>query len=812
MDDYDLSITDKSAVKKAKLSSWVMEQLEQGMVPDISLSLLPKDARARFEAKMKQRNKHGDLVYNDEAIAAQLLVTEIEAAQKTPFRDMTFEEMQALSDTIRLIEHQGKLKLKLVTASDQRSLDEAVQDIVQQTIENAKEHGKLKPEPVDKLGRFFKASNKFVASHLRASSIAIAMDGGEIGGPMWNYLVRPANSAQDKETALMAETAERIEAIMKPLLKSAEWADLKLHRDTAKDLPVVGNKLNQALRKQFYPTVGRSLNWQQRFAILLNVGNEQNLQRLLDGYGWTMQQIQPVLQSFSKEELLAAQAIWDEFGRLWPEAKRVGEILEGKAPEQVPVRPITIVSKDGEEVTLPGGYYPAVYDKNLSVDAATNSSSADVKAQLAAARGYATLSRGFAKSRAEKVKRPVLLSLDGMYQGFSESVHAIAWAEWLQDANKLLNPRGKIAQTIKEHYGDEVFKALTDWRDRMAAGSQDKAGADAFFGFIRQHVSAATFFFQFQTALTQWTGFTNSGVLIGWKAFNDGAFYTIKNPKEAFKEMMVKSSFMAHRTRTRIREVNELRNKIEGTKGVVGRIAPYGYAPMMYLQLMVDAPTWWGEYRKSLNEGLDESSAVARADQAVKTGQTGGESVDLSRIEDTTATGKLFTVFYGFMGATMNLYWMTKKTSPTPKMMAQWATMLIGGATIFTATKLLLAGGDADDWEDWVKKQPGEAIDFGMSLFVGFRELNGLGKIITGQGGFSYSGPAGLRPAADVTRLGMQLSKDEWDERVAWALLDVYGDFTGFPSLQVKRTVQGARALAEGETQNPMALLMGHRD
>ncbi|MFK5282777.1 hypothetical protein ACI3PL_24740, partial [Lacticaseibacillus paracasei] len=79
------------------------------------------------------------------------------------------------------------------------------------------------------------------------------------------------------ETTMRAAATEALDTILRPVLSKVAMLD----------------KMGSG---RVFPTLGAgvSLNWQERFAMALNTGNESNLQRLLDGNGWTMAQIQPV--------------------------------------------------------------------------------------------------------------------------------------------------------------------------------------------------------------------------------------------------------------------------------------------------------------------------------------------------------------------------------------------------------------------------------------------------------------------------------------------------------------------------------------
>jgi hypothetical protein len=97
---------------------------------------------------------------------------------------------------------------------------------------------------------------------------------------------------------------------------------------------------------QFFPTINRSLNREERIAIALNTGNQSNMQRLLGGEGWTAAQLQPVLDSLSKAEWDAVQAIWDHFEDYRPLIAEKERRVYGKEPAWLD--PMPVMTPHGE--------------------------------------------------------------------------------------------------------------------------------------------------------------------------------------------------------------------------------------------------------------------------------------------------------------------------------------------------------------------------------------------------------------------------------------------------------------------------------
>ena len=786
----------KDAERAVNLRAWVQSRLNDGEIPSLSVDLLSPAERAAYFAEVESRNEDGELVYKEDEDAVKLLADAIERSAKRSYKDLTVEEFRGLVDTVRNIEHLGRLKDTLLTARDRKRYGAVRDEMADGIVANAKAGGKNTPTATDWWGKKVQGIKGFLTSHIKAASWARVMDGGEDNGPVWRYLIQPANERATQETAEKAKATEDLSAILGPILKDASLLD-------------------KSGKGRYLPSIGRSLNLQGRLAVALNYGNESNLQRLLGGDGWTQAQIMPVLQSLTAKEWQAVQAVWDYLESYWPRIVAKELRVTGKAPERIPARAFTVRTADGQTLTLRGGYFPVVFDPRTNMKADADAKAQEAKEMQRAAYSSATTRRSFTKQRVEELHgRPLLLSLQGLYSGVNDVIHDLAWHEWVLDANKLLKSK-TIDAAIREHYGPEVKHELEKWRDDVVMNQRRLGHAtERFVGFARQNISAAALSFSVWSAIQQPLGLVNSGARIGWHWLGRGVADYIASPFATTREVMEKSAWMQNRTRTRFRELNELRNTVQGQTAAKELMGRYGYWMMVRMQLLVDIPTWRGAYAKAVAEGHDERTAVNLADQGVKDAQGGGEEVDQAGVERGSAYAKLFTVFYSYMGSTLNTAYTSAKTDKNKARAAANILLIVTVPAILQSLlqdALTPGGDDDDDPEKLAKKLAGEQLSFLFGLLVGGREFSQTAKgLFGGTGGFSgYSGPAGLRMVSDVDRLATQAKQGEFDEAFVKASISVLGDLSGLPSVQINRTITGVKAMAEGKTDNPLALAFG---
>lgn len=716
-----------------------------------------------------------------------------EDAYRTSFKNMTVEEMRGLVDTVKMIAHLGTFKQKLLTAKSKREWAAIRDEMQAKLIETSKGRSANPRTPTDALGRKLAAVRRFGASHIKAATWARIFDGGMDGGPWWEYLVRPANERADMETRMRAEATERLMEIMAPLFKAGALEGKRTRFDS----------------------IGRSLNRMEVIAMALNTGNEGNLQRLLGGEGWSLQQIQPVLATLTAADWATVQAVWDHFESYRPLIAAKERRVYGKEPNWVEPKPMTVRTSDGQTVELRGGYYPIKYDPAASMQAEQNADADSSKQAMTGAKSTATTRRSFTKDRADIVEgRPLLLNLSGLFSGTNEVIHDVVWHEWVIDAQRMMRSK-TLDAAIRETYGAEVKAQLKKWVNDIAkgdAGAQEEM--DSFATWMRRSVSVAGLGFNVGSALLQLTGFTNSIVRVGVGPMLRAIPAFLADPRGSIKQVSEMSSFMAERGRTQFRDLNEIANKVSGQNKFTEVLQLRSYLMIQVMQRLVDTPTWLAAYEKAVAAGEGDDRAVALADQAVRDSQGSGLWADQSGIERGGALAKFFTVFYSYMNTVLNSTYasgMTAKGKGDAIMKVATLTVLVPVLTAALKDAMTPDGGDDDELEKILRKYGAEVVASNMGLFVGVREFAGIGKGVVEGKFFGYSGPAGLRLVDTVGRFTQQAYQGDMDKALVKSAIDMGGVFMGLPAAQINRTIEGWIALDEGQTDNPAALVMGYK-
>lgn len=704
----------------------------------------------------------------------------LDEANRTPWQHLSLTDLRGLRDSIKQIEHQGRLKNTLLLNRKNRDYNATVASLVDGLKQHASRSGIENRTPTTTFGRAGAQLRRFFTAHLRTAMIARRMDGDRDGGAWWDNLIRPANERADWQTSENARATEALARILAPLIAQ--------------------KGLNQ---KRSYQIGGktRSFTLQDIFVMGLNYGNDSNAQRLLGGENWQATEFEQLLSQLNAEQLNALQGVWDTFEQYKPQIAEVTRRVLGIEPEWIAPRPFTITSADGQVVNLRGGYYPVMYDPRASAVAADQ----ELHNMESGAYSAAVINRGFLKSRVAEVhNRPLLYNMAGVYRGLNNVIHYLAWYEWQLDSNRLLNSK-RVSDAIRDHYGDDVYRQFKSWARDIAVGDlQIESEGVALVNAVRRNAGVAGLGFNIISALKQPLGLFQSVGRVGGQHILPQLGRWMIHARQMTREAKAQSAFMQNRARTRFRELNELAASLSQKNKLQTFLARHSYTMIMFVQMQVDVITWHAQQQKSLEAGASIEEANRHADQAVIDSQGSGMLKDLSAAERGQIM-KLFTIYYGFMNTIMNLNYNTLTSTRQGKIeKAVNLTVLLAIAPILEAALSdLLKPGDSDRWD---KENAAKTMAIAMmnnlfGQFIILREFN--------LSGYDYSGPVGLRAIADAYKLRDEIKQGEWDSGLRRAAIGIGGSAFGLPAAQINRTLDGLQALDDGDTDNPLAVLLG---
>ena len=173
----------------------------------------------------------------------------------------------------------------------------------------------------------------------------------------------------------------------------------------------------------------------------LNVGNDSNMKRLVDGFGgeeagWTAENVMALLdEELSLEEWKWVQSMWDLFTReLEPRLAEEFQSVNGIPMGRVVPRPFK--TRHG---TMRGGYYPIFYDRNLSAAGALQKLDEDGAFMHGMKGLHVTVAQGFTKGRVDSVyNSPLDLNQTQLNAAIAGMVHYITHERAVRDISRIL--------------------------------------------------------------------------------------------------------------------------------------------------------------------------------------------------------------------------------------------------------------------------------------------------------------------------------------------------------------------------------------
>lgn len=721
---------------------------------------------------------------------------------------LTVDELLSVRDQADMIARTARQVGSLMEEGERRSLRLAIDDIIAR-IAIAKPK-KLPPESYATFApkESAKRGRKEYMAELRTMQALVRMIDGMDNGPLAKNTLQKLNPAYSRRIARTREEEKRI---------------VEIYREA------FGDKLSDLRKGQMrFPGVEVPLSKLERLSVALNMGTEISRKRLRDGYGWDDATLQSIINSLSAKDWQFVTSMWTYINSLYPEANAAHIATHG----------VPLTKQDGIPIVTPfgvieGQYFPLVYDPHRSSRAEQKALDAEAK-QVAGRVGTRNAS-GFTKERVKgRVTMPVLLDFSIVVPRHVDQVVAsITTQKALLDVGRVI-VHPDVEQAIVERHGRLVYKQLLSAL-REARNGQETARLSAERALVRLRNGATIvgLGLNMKTAILQIGGHTNSVVRLGGP--NLGAIGGLpwlmkgvyrmgigaQGMQNGLKFIVERSEYMRNRRESQNREMADLRRKLEGGR-IKGAMQTFMEQASMFMIVraqyyLVDGPLWLGAYEKAQASGMSEADAVSSADQTVIDAQGGGEVYQLAGIQRGSPLLKLFTNFLSYSVTTWNLN--VNRTRGTnfrnPAQAAAWALdmAILNWApvliTIFAAS-LMAPGGD-DDEQDLQEQMLRGQLSFMMSQWGLFGQM---GSAINE---FSYSGPQGTRAFSDASKAVQAAGKDierllageEMTGDVIRPLNLALGAWFHYPAAALERFARGAWALAEGDTQDPKALLVG---
>lgn len=760
--DFKKSVSLKEIERRNSLSAWIEEQEEQGLEV-----IVPKDL--------------------------------IEKARRRSYKDLTVEEMRGLRDSVKNIEHIARFKQKLLDRKAKRDLDQTAKLMNDTAKENNKWHDD--PPPIGD-GAWRKTMNwkdQFLAEHKKAEFVFQQLDGNKANGIWWNTVFRPIAEAEDAELEMQAETVVKLRALHDNYTPEERrgWYSKKLN---TKDL------------------LGRDFTKNEILAIALNVGNEGNLQALLNGSrrylgrsseiaNWSPEQVQQALhRHMTEKDWQFVQGTWDMIDEFWPQIAALQKEMTGVVPEKVERTPV--VTQFG---TIEGGYYPLKYDSRLSDRAFVREQKQSTEDLFGTSYIKPATKKGHTVERVGSAGQAVQLSLDVIGEHVSQVIHDLTHRKALLQADKVLR-HPAVKEAITATAGTEVYRTMRPWLTYIANAQRPPADSlEKFIGHIRRNTTVVNMGWKTTTGIVQPLGYLQTVELLGEKYSGIGLGKFYAHPIEMKDMVFEKSVMMRNRAKNFDREVKDTVKQFKRSDRLY-QLEQTWLWHIGFMDLTVSLPSWVGAYEKGIAENMSDKDAIAYADSVVRMSQGAAGAKDLANIQQGHELKKAFTMFYSYFNALHNLMVRRGKMTAqegiraTPKAMMSFVYLIMLPAVL---SEMITGRWDWDDEpEEQLKKAVTLVVAYPFQTMVGMRDLvNG----IVSDYGYSMT-PVG-NALEMITRGSGELAEvftdDEFTKSDAKAMTMAAGYIFGLPARQIWITGEGLYdVLIEGEDMNLSEMLL----
>lgn len=462
----------------------------------------------------------------------------------------------------------------------------------------------------------------------------------------------------------------------------------------------------------------------------LNWGAAENRKRVLHTFGVDEQTMDAAFgEILTAKDWDTVEKIWQFINGYYEERSRVLERETGVPLGKVEAVPFTINGRKFD-----GGYYPIVYDPQLSQKASDMDVANELAKQMSSNAVFGA-GLGATKKRQAVVNRELLLSLDVLPRAVNEAILHISMREAVLDVAHLLD-HATLAEPLQKVIGQSQYRMLREWvRDTWREELVRESSAEQFANLLRRNATFSVMAYRTTTALLNICNLPMVAHSLGKIRTLQALATFYRHPQRITRKVKEKSSFIAEREENLDRDlardmkVSGKELSYAGTQGVATKAAEgvysakeavdrFGYYLITKTDLMLSLPTWQAVYEDTVRAEMErgeltaeqiDAEAIAKADEAVRRIWGSGEIQDQAKVQKGRIM-KFFTPFYTFFSVVLNAhieagYALKDNGNPVP-LMSTVLYWLFLQALLETALRGAIdaaTGRGPDDDDDWVE-------------------------------------------------------------------------------------------------------------
>jgi hypothetical protein len=729
------------------------------------------------------------------------------------YKDLTLDELRGLKDTVKQLEHMARREERMYQERRALNFEQEKQAILKE-LNNAHpevfdEEGMPKPYRKDRLPllKEYRARfrHKFDAEFLNVENLLDIMTADK-GDQIFDSIFGRLSEAADAQTRMMKDLGEYLSPYTKAFSLKERAA------------------FSMASSRVFVPEVGEYFTRDKRIAVAMFYGSLDGRQRLMDGNGYTDQQIKAIMRTLTEKDLDFIEAMWEMSDeKVWPELKKLDERTKGVPAKKIDPAPYVVNGRP-----MRGGYTPLVYDGDLSTrsfDMNLDNAIADMRGGSAT---HASTRQSASKQRLKEVKRPLDLSLSAISYKINETVHDITHREAVTDTYRLLKST-RLSNAIRSIAGPEVYKAiLTKVRETAVNPTVPRGVTEKALWYLRRNTLINMMGASFNTVAINVLGASPAIRRVGPARFAKAVNrIASRDAVKWYKWILEKSPYMRGRIDGFDRDLNTEVNRFTGKAPITPSMGVW-FAGLAMMDRAITLPAWIAAYEKSMEEsGNNEDLSIKYADRVIRQTQGSGRAIDLAKVSGGVGAAgefkRIITMYYNFFSGQLGMMVRSKRLSEKywnegrrAKAAMEYTLTTLMVIVVPATLEAIARGncGDDPDAADYMHCTVRSSALFGSSMFPLVRDMMP----------FAWSQFDPDTPAFGV-RISPVENAMETLARTPKSAADVIGgDATdsdirtltrglgyafGLPGFQASRTIEGYQALIDGETDNPAVLLTG---
>lgn len=605
-----------------------------------------------------------DTAPNPDAMVAPWIRAIVDGKDRIQYdKDLTMAQFRDINEAIRAVNKVSRRDYESNTLTDTDGNVIAISDAAARLAKSLPHRENWDAEQ-DRNDQNRKERGKELLSDALLSLTKIETLLRNMGNDWMQFIYKPIDRASRRELTMQQEACREFARIYH-IYSNTEWRKMRSQK-----LYAVGSV--------------ERFTKEQLLVMALNWGNQEGRQRVLDEANRHVKNeaqkaneatIEDIFsRALSNKDLDFLEAIWGQLEQYWPERNKVQERLYGSGMGRVRAKPYTI---NGRKVS--GGYYPIVYDPQLTTR--TNEMELDdiVKTQLS---GSSTMGIGMGstKKRVKQVKNQILYkSLDVWPSAVNEAIHHICMREAVTDVYKLIS-HPDVEAAVQENYGMKTYASLKQWaKDCWKTDVQKTDKISRMLENMRRNTTFAVIAYRTSTAVLNGLNILPMMNRIGvWNTvkalvnFGIGFYKGTPTYNRNRRFVMEHSPFMADRINTIDKDMQQKMRltmpKNTSRAGQKARIARdalnrYGYFFITETDLMCSLALWKYQYDESLRQQIDagktdeklmRDQALFEADQAVRDVLGSGMVKDQAELQRKNGLVAQITPFYSYCNTVMN--------------------------------------------------------------------------------------------------------------------------------------------------------------